>query len=317
MFNPRYFENSRPDGFGVLEVVGDGAGESRRFVPLKRTELRGEVAGPLAGLRLTQVFGYSAEQCDRVLEAVYRFPLPGDAAVTAVRVGFGDVAIRAERAERARAEADYEEARRLGKQAALATRESPDVFTLQVAGLRPGREVTVETTFVLLARSEGPGWSLRLPLTTSPRYVRDDEAGSRHSEGQPLTLLRDPGHRFALELALRGADAVDSPTHRLDVARAGGRARVRLRDGEVLPDRDFVLSWRPEQEQARPDLQVLAHDDPASGQVYFLALVAPPATRDAGRGLPREVVLLVDHSGSIPATRVRDNLGETSLLATL
>ena len=34
-------------------------------------------------------------QCDQVLEAVYRFPLPGDAAVTGVRVKFGAVEIRA------------------------------------------------------------------------------------------------------------------------------------------------------------------------------------------------------------------------------
>ena len=101
MFHPNGYENARPDGFGVLEVVGDGnAGPARRFVPLRRTELRGEVAGPLAALRLTQVFGYAAEQCDRVLEAAYRFPLPGDAAVTAVRVRFGDAEIHAELKER-------------------------------------------------------------------------------------------------------------------------------------------------------------------------------------------------------------------------
>src|SRR4051812_3601705 len=171
MFNPKCYENSQPDGFGVLEVVGDGReGDGdhpqRRFVPLRRTELRGDVVGPLAGLRLIQVFGYSASQCDRVIEAVYRFPLPGDAAVTAVRVGFGDVSIRAELAERRKAEADYEAAKKEGRQAALATRESPDVFTLQVAGLKPDQEVTVETSFVQLARPEGAGWSLRIPLTT-------------------------------------------------------------------------------------------------------------------------------------------------------
>ena len=55
MFHPSAYENARPDGFGVLEVVGDGdAGQARRFVPLRRTELRGEVVGPLAALRLTQ-----------------------------------------------------------------------------------------------------------------------------------------------------------------------------------------------------------------------------------------------------------------------
>ena len=84
MFNRGAYENSGPDGIGVLEVRDGeeaGKGEPRLFVPLKRTELRGEVAGPLASLHLVQVFGYTKEQMDKVLEAVYRFPLPGDAAV--------------------------------------------------------------------------------------------------------------------------------------------------------------------------------------------------------------------------------------------
>src|SRR5262249_28562633 len=161
-------------------------------------------------------------------------------AVTAVRVRFGTAEIHATLQERAQAEADYEEARRQGRQAALATREAPDVFTLQVAGLQPDQEVTVETTFVQLTRPEGSRWSLRLPLTTAPRYVRADEAATRPAAGQPLGLLRDPGHRFALDVVLRAADAVESPTHPLEVTREGDRRRVRLRDGEVTPDRDFV-----------------------------------------------------------------------------
>ena len=99
MFNRAAYENTRPDGIAVLEIV-DGAPPQeerpRQFVPLKRTELRGEVVGPLAALRLTQVYGYTREQCDKVLEALYRFPLPGDAAVTGVLVRFGAVEISAE-----------------------------------------------------------------------------------------------------------------------------------------------------------------------------------------------------------------------------
>ena len=98
---------------------------------------------------------------------------------------------------------------------------------------------------------------------------------------------------------MRGADAVESPTHPLELIREGDRRRVRLRDGEVLPDRDCVLTWRVAQDRDRPALHVLVHDDAAAGHVYFLALVAPPAARDPGRGVPREVVLLVDHSGSM------------------
>ena len=61
MLNRTAFENARPDGFPVLEVAPDGDDGPRRFVPLKRSELRGEVAGPLAALCLTQTFGFGRE----------------------------------------------------------------------------------------------------------------------------------------------------------------------------------------------------------------------------------------------------------------
>jgi Ca-activated chloride channel family protein len=306
MLNSKAYENSRPDGIGVLEITGGAerpANQPRLFVPLKRTELVGEITGPLVSLRLTQIYGYSREQCDRVLEAVYRFPLPGDAAVTKVRVSFGEVEINAELKEREQAEAEYEEARREGRQAVLATRESPDVFTLQVAGIQPDQDVRVETSYIQLARAEGDGWSLRIPLTTAPRYVRSDELTARHAAGQPLVLLRDPGHRFALDLKLRGSQRVESRTHQLSVTESDESLRATLRDGEVIPDRDCVLVWQPQQEERRPALRVWLHNDPASAQVYFLAMVAPPAARDAGRRVSREVVLLVDHSGSMEGAK--------------
>jgi len=304
MFNPQAFENSRPDGISVLEILDKVVSEEqpRRFVPLKRSVLKGEVIGPLAALRLTQTYAFSPEQESRVIEAMYRFPLPGDAAVTAVWVRFGSVEIKAQLKERTQAERDYRDACLEGRQAALLTRESPDVFTLHIAGIQPGQEVAVETSYVQLARAEGSGWSLRLPLTTSPRYVRGDEVTSRHAQGQPLALLRDPGHRFALDLNICGAGQVASSTHRLEVVAEGQGKHVRLKDGDVIPDRDCVLTWTPFQE-TKPALQAWLHDDRGSDRVYFLALVAPPATHDRGRGVPREVILLVDHSGSMEGAK--------------
>ncbi len=301
MFDPKGFENSRPDGFSVLEVVAglpdmDGP---RRFVPLKLTHLTGDVAGPLADLRLTQTFGYSAQECSQVLEALYRFPLPGDAAVTGVTVRFGEVVLQAELKERRQAEADYEAAKLEGKQATLATRESPDVFTLQVAGLKPGQEVTVETSYVQLARYEGADWTLRIPLTTAPRYVRGDEGASRHVQGQPLASMRDPGHRFSLDLLLHNAENVKSRTHVLEFSSGAEGLHVRLKEGEVVPDRDCVLTWRAEQADQHPAMHVLLHDDRATNQVYFLALLAPPRTRPTSGLVSREAILLVDHSGSM------------------
>lgn len=290
MLNPRAFSNSRPDGFGVLEVPGTS---EPRFVPLMRTDLSGEVVGPLAALTLAQSFALPGAPTDPPIEALYRFPLPGDAAVTGVRVRFGDVEVKTTLKERETAEAEYDEAKQSGRQAALVTRESPDVFTLAVAGIKPGEDVTVETSYVQLARPEGNGFSLRVPLTTSPRYVRADELHSRHAKGQPLALLRDPGHRFALALNIRNADRIGSPTHLLAVEGSS----VRLKDGDGIPDRDCVLTWQPVTAADKPALRVWVQPDPATGQAYFLALASPPNAKP--QPVPREVVLLVDHSGSM------------------
>lgn len=298
MFNTRAYYNSRPDGFGVLEVIG-GTEAIQRFAPLRRTDLDGEVAGPLATLILTQTFTVPGLPTDPPIEAVYRFPLPGDAAVTGVWVRFGTNAIHTTLKERSAAETEYDEAKQAGRQAALLTRESPDVFTLSVAGVKSGEDVAVETSYVQLARPEATGWSLRVPLTTAPRYVRSDELTSRHAAGQPFAVLRDPGHRFALNLTVRGTDHVSSPTHNLEVS----GERIRLKDGEVLPDRDCVLTWRPTAGKDQPGLRAWVQPDTESGKAYFLALATPPATPHTRVGVPREVVLLVDHSGSMEGAK--------------
>lgn len=308
MFNRSAYHNSRPGGVGVLEVVEmEEASEDQYFVPLRRTELHGEVIGPLAALTLVHTYGYSREECDKTLQVLYRFPLPGDAAVTGVRVRFGEVEITTQLKAREEAEAEYDEALEEGKQAALLTRESPNVFILRVAGIRPDEDVIIETNYVQLARpqSDQAGWLLRVPLTTAPRYVREDELESRHAHGQPLALLRDPGHRFALDLKLRDVDQVTSFTHQLDLTEDEDTQarRVQLRDGEMLPDRDFVLAWTPRQAQSgreRAALSVHLHED--GEHIYFLALVAPPATHDPV-ATAREIILLVDHSGSMSGAK--------------
>lgn len=136
VFNRRTFENARADGFPVLEIIPRpdrpdcATPESRQFVPLQRTDLIGEIVGPVASLQLVQRFRFSTEQHPSPIEAVYRFPLPGDAAITGVRVQFGETTIQTELAERKQAEQTYQTARDEGRQATLLTREAPDVFTL-------------------------------------------------------------------------------------------------------------------------------------------------------------------------------------------
>ena len=304
MFNPSNYANSRPGGFGVLEIVAPDLPELpepqiRYFVPLRETEARGQVVGPLAHIELIQTFAFSRQVLDQTIEALYRFPLPGDAAVNGVIVRFGDVEISATLKARAEAEADYAQAKSEGRQAALLTRETADVFTLQVAGIKPDDEVRIQTTYTQLARDEGKRWTLRIPLTTAPRYVRADEVESPHSQGQPLAVLRDPGHRFRLHLAFPDATEVTSPTHPLVVSDFDDGRLVELAEGAVIPDRDCVLQWQMALGDEGAALQLFQFDDEPDGFTYFLAQTRPPALRPNTTGHRREIVLLVDHSGSM------------------
>jgi Ca-activated chloride channel homolog len=217
------FDSGMLDNIGnhaspVFEVLPDSERKvPAGFVPLRRTTLTGTIDGPLAALTLTQVFGDRRADCDLVLEALYRFPLPGDAAVTGLVVRFGDVVVETDLMPRADAEAQYRTARQQGRRVALSARASTDVFTLRLTGLQPDQDVIVETTFLQVATPDGPGWELRLPLTIGPRYSRPDEAGTPGASGQPLGVWRDPGHRFDLDLVVRTDGIVASPSHSLEV----------------------------------------------------------------------------------------------------
>lgn len=307
MFNRRLYFNSRGDGHPVLEVTEpekDGPGESleKLFVPLKLSHLSGTITGPLAQLKLKQVFQFKSQENKAIIEALYRFPLPGDSAVTGVRVRFGGVEIDTELKARSQAESDYEQARQGGRQAVLVNRETANVFTLAINGIKPGQAVEIETNFVELARTDGNGWALRFPLTTAPRYVRRDEVRHRQAQGQPFLSLRDPGHRFAMNIELPGKYSVKAGGFPLTVKYSDAITEIKLTDGEIIPDRDLFLQWNSLETVDKPNLQVFSWQDPADGMAYFLAGLQAPDTAD-NAGIPRETIILVDHSGSMSGAK--------------
>ena len=237
MLNRQIYENTRPGSMAVLEISAreDEHGGGRQFVPLKRTVLRGEIAGPVAALRLVQTYAYSRAQCGQTLEALYRFPLPGDAAVTHVRVRFGEVEIET-RLEPASRQSEYKQAVERGQ--ASRTGDPRGARRVHPArGRHPARPRGGGRDLLCAAGAptRGQAWlELRAPLTTAPRYVREDERGiaSMHRASRwpwcaiPATALRSI-------CSVRGAGEVCSPTHAIDLlagAREGGRAAVRLHE---------------------------------------------------------------------------------------
>jgi Ca-activated chloride channel family protein len=282
-----------------------GADDKPFFVPLKKTRLTGSVTGPTAELLLTQEFSFTRAQLDKVIEAVYKFPLPGNAAINGVKVCFGENEIVAELKEVQQAKAEYQQAKEEGRQAVLVTQETPGVFNLRVAGVHPDQPVTVETSYYQLARSEGLKWVLSVPLTPPPRFVNHVSMAmggggyadnlQRAANSQPSGSLADPGHTFSAKLTMNGVGKAWSSTHVINID--GDEVTL----DEVVPNRDFVLEWLPFQDEQKPFLQAFTcpSDD---GHTYFMAMISPPA-QQAVMPVRKETIILVDRSGSMDGSK--------------
>ena len=100
---------------GALLRLAPGGG-IQMPCPLRHTDVKAEVSGNLARVRVTQKFRNPWEEA---IEAVYTFPLPQQAAVDDLTLRIGDRVVRGRILRREEAQAVYEAARAAGQLAGL------------------------------------------------------------------------------------------------------------------------------------------------------------------------------------------------------
>ena len=77
---------------------------------------------------------------------------------------------------------------------------------------------------------------------------------------------------------------------------------ITLADGAVPADRDFELTWTGAAEKT-PSVGLFC--ERVAGSDYLLAYVTPPVVNDAEqKPLPREVIFVIDNSGSMGGTSI-------------
>lgn len=294
-------------GLGALTTA-------RGNLPLKLLEVEARVVGLFAETTLRQTY---VNTLGVPLEATYIFPLPDRAAVTRFRLEVGERVVEGELQERGQARATYDRAVRTGHRAAIAEEERPGVFTLRVGNLMPGDEATVWLTFsgpVPFADGEA---TYQLPLVVAPRYIpgsalpgeqagdgvaHDTDAVPDASRISPPVLL--PGFPSPVRLSITvdidpaglPLGAVRSSLHAVSTAHEGSGVRVKLVPGERL-DRDFVLRFGLGGAALVSSL-VLSPDD-ADGATSTFCLTLVPPGEEARARRPKDVVLVLDRSGSM------------------
>jgi Ca-activated chloride channel family protein len=294
------------DRIRILPDAGVGSLRTDRGnLPLDRLDVQASISGLVARTTVTTEF---VNAFDTALEATYVFPLPDRAAVTAMTMTADGHTIAADLQERAAAREAYDRAIESGRRASIAEEERPDVFTMRVGNLMPGERVTVELVLVGPLPWEDGAATFRFPLVVAPRYVPgtplpgpavgsgqavDTDAVPDASRITPPVLL--PGFPNPLRLSI-GVDVdpaglplgeIRSSLH--TVTREG--TRIEIAPGERA-DRDFILRLP----YAGDGSGAVCVPDGPDG-TYQLVLLPPDD--DAATAREKDVVLLLDRSGSM------------------
>ena len=298
-----------------------GAVERDVPVPLKHTDVRASIAGPISSVRVTQQFAnpYSSK-----IEAVYVFPLPDDAAVNDFVMTIGSRSIRGVIREREQAEQMYTQARAQGYHASIMTQERSNIFTQRVANIEPGEQIDVAITYFSTLSYRDSSYEFVFPMVIGPRFNPPSTcAGGRNGtatgtgigavpinaygasgQGTEVQYLR-PTERNGTDISLSvdldagvAIEAIESPSHQVAIHALGGnrnRASIELTPYDSIPNRDFVLRYRVAGGQLKGGL--IAGSDSRGG--FFTMVLVPPEDLKYTRRGPVEMVFVMDCSGSM------------------
>ena len=288
--------------------------------PRLQTDVVMAVSGTIARVTVTQRF---ENPSDRWLEGIYVFPLPEQSAVDALHMEIGDRVIEGEIKGRDEAKQAYEAAKDAGQKASLVEQERPNIFTNSVANIGPHEAIVVRIEYQETVKQDGGVYSLRFPLVVAPRYnpkgsdTTPVDYGGKPSPVDPVPdrdritpPVLDPAkspkiNPVSIQVKLNAGFVlgdVNSSFHQIALDRTGDEtATLHLAGGTVPADKDFELTWAP---KAAAVPQTALFHEVVNGQDYLLAMVTPPTLESAAKVLPRELIFVIDNSGSMAGTSI-------------
>ncbi|MBT8091586.1 MAG: marine proteobacterial sortase target protein [Gammaproteobacteria bacterium] len=278
---------------------------------LLNTDVDIEISGLVARVVVRQEFHNDGAAW---VEGIYVFPLPDAAAIDRMRLYIGERFIEGEIQEKEHAKKTYEAAKRAGRKASLVEQRRANLFTTSVANVAPGERVVVEIEYLEDVRYEDGRFSLRFPMTLTPRYVPGQGLPDRQGSGWSADTDRVPdaslvtppmvsasrGNRITLAARINAGmplESVASRYHPVTVTEEQQRYGVTLAGSDVPMDHDFELVWQPTPSTAP---RAMAFTETIGGKPYHLLMLMPPdPSATPAASMPREVIFIIDTSGSM------------------
>ena len=295
--------------------------------PMLSMDVDIKVSGIVARTSVKQQF---INDTDSWIEAMYVFPLPDGSAVDHMQMQIGERIIVGKIQKKKEARKTYETAKKAGKKTSLLSQQRPNIFTTAVANIAPGEVITVQIEYQQIVKRQERLFSLRFPMVVGPRYhpgtCSPPSPASIFPTDEPLVPAQQfqsvnipageeisqpivsPEEQAVNPISLHVNLAAGMELSRVDSLYHGISSRKKSDNtidirftGEIMADRDFVLEWEPVKSQA-PVVSLFSEQQ---GEDNYMLLMVMPPEQKIQQPLAREILFILDTSGSMGGESIR------------
>jgi Ca-activated chloride channel family protein len=272
--------------------------------PVLKTNVDIKVTGIVARTKLTQTFKNAGKHW---VNALYVFPLPENAAVDHLLMTVGERKIEGKIKEKSVARKIYLQAKAEGKKASLVAQQRPNMFSNTIANIGPGETIEVSIEYQQKLNFEQQQYSLRFPMTMTPRYLPSDTTEESLIQAELYQSQYSlPNDNIELQVNLHPGfevQEIKSEFHPITIKQLTDSSHhIQISKGSVA-NQDFVLNWRPELGAAP---QSAHFTQQVNGDEYGLVMLLPPIkNKQLTKTQQREVIFVLDTSGSMEGDSIK------------
>lgn len=236
---------------------------------------------------ITRVEQTFRNHTDRELEATYVFPVPKGASVRKFSMWVNGKEVFGELVEAAKARQFYGEVVSRSQDPGLLEYMGNSLLRLRVARVPAKGEQKIVISYTSFANHDNGIIEYVYPLKTN---------------GKAISTLE----KFSVDVELNSQHPLQniySPTHAVTISRPNDRkALISFEKEQALLDRDFQLFYHGGGKEV--GMTMLAHRPVSTANGYFMLLLSPRAEYPRDQQVPRDMVFVLDTSGSMRGQRM-------------
>ena len=237
----------------------------------------------VAVTKVTQVF---VNEGDRPAEGTYLFPLPVGAAVSNLTMYINGVPIQAQLLDAKQAQDIYTETVRRLRDPALLQYVGRGAIQANVFPIPAGEERKIEITYSQIVTADNGLINYTYPLKTdyvSNLPVTDVAVSVQVSSKDPISTIYSPNPLIT--------------TSRID----DKHFKAGFETSNYLAADDFSIYYGVANSEITANL--LTYRASATEDGYFMLMLTPPTTVDTKRVIPKDVIVVLDQSGSMQGAK--------------